>query len=117
MEIAALEPIILYVKLGLSFPMRITLHLSTSDFICDFYYPFIQCHKDLSVTLHSHLVASNTLNITSNILLSLLTSILKLVLNGVKTWGSVYASRSASSQRCEVSSPKEGEAMQFFQAL
>lgn len=35
-EIASLEPIILYVKLGLSFPTRITLHLSTSDFICDF---------------------------------------------------------------------------------
>lgn len=35
-EIASLEPIILYGKLGLSFPMHITLHLSTSDFICDF---------------------------------------------------------------------------------
>lgn len=35
-EIATSEPIILCVKLGLSFPMRITLHLSTSDFTCDF---------------------------------------------------------------------------------
>lgn len=59
------------------------------------------------MTIHSQPFASNTLNITSKLLLSLFAAILRLFIHILKAWDNVLVNLTASSLRFEVPAPRE----------